>query len=147
VTQPFDASKSARLAVAILAVLALLGSGCGGAIRADELSRSVDTLVSSAGEGELLAEGVAADRTKATFVRVRARELGETVDHEAEKLDDASADPELAAEKKAAVGLAEHISSGLGQLQLSPTDESAATRAGKRFARLAARGERLTKSL
>jgi hypothetical protein len=133
--------------MAILTALAVMGSGCGGAIRADELSRSVDTLISSAGEGELLAEGVAADRTKATFVRVRARELGETVDHEAEKLNDASANPDLAAEKKAAVGLGEQISSALGQLQLAPTDELAATRASKRFARLAARGERLTGSL
>jgi hypothetical protein len=147
VKQPFEAPKGARLAVATLTVLAVLGSGCGGAIRADELSRSVDMLVSSAGEGELLAEGVAADRTKATFVRVRARELGEIVDHEGEKLNDASAKPELAAEKKAAVGLAEQISSALGQLQISPTDESAATRAGKRFARLAARGEHLSGSL
>ncbi len=145
--QPLEASKGARLAVAILTVLAVLGSGCGGAIRADELSRSVDSLVSSAGEGQLLAEGVAADRTKATFVRVRARELGETVDHEGEKLNDASAKPELAAEKKAAVGLAEHISSALGQLQLAPTDEPAATRAGKSLARLAAHGEQLSDSL
>ena len=145
--QPFDASNGARLAVATLTVLAVLASGCGGAIRADELSRSVDTLISSAGEGELLAEGVTADRTKATFVRVRTRELGEIVDHEAEKLNDASAKPDLAAEKKAAVGIAERISSALGQLQLAPSDESAATRAGKRFARLAARGERLTESL
>jgi hypothetical protein len=147
VKPPFEAPKGARLALATLTVLAVLGSGCGGAIRADELSRSVDMLVSSAGEGELLAEGVAADRTKATFVRVRARELGEIVDHEAEKLNDASAKPDLASEKKAAVGLAEHISSALGQLQLSPTDESAAMRASKRFGRLAARGERLTGSL
>jgi hypothetical protein len=147
VKQPFEASKGARLAVAILTVLAVMGSGCGGAIRADELSRSVDMLVSSAGEGELLAEGVAADRTKTTFVRVRARELGEVVDHEAEKLNDASAKPDLAAEKKAAVGLAERISAALGQLQLSPADESAATRAGKSLARLAARGERLSESL
>ena len=145
--QPFEVPNGARLAVATLTVVAVLGSGCGGAIRADELSRSVDTLVSSAGEGELLAEGVAADRTKTTFVRVRARELGETVDHEAEKLDDASANPDLAAEKKAAVGLAEHISSALGQLQLSPTDGPAATRVGKSLGRLAARGEQLSESL
>jgi fructosamine-3-kinase len=147
VKRPFEASKSARLAVAILTVVAVMGSGCGGAIRADELSRSVDSLVSSASEGQLLAEGVAADRTKATFVRVRARELGETVDHEGEKLNDASAKPELAAEKKAAVGLAEHISSALGQLQLAPTDESAATRVGKSLARLATHGEQLSESL
>jgi hypothetical protein len=147
VKQPFEASTGARLAVAILTVLVVMGSGCGGAIRADELSRSVDMLVSSAGEGELLAEGVAADRTKTTFVRVRARELGEIVDHEAEKLDDASAKPDLAAETKAAVGLAERIGSALGQLQLSPADESAATRVSERLARLAARGEQLSGSL
>jgi hypothetical protein len=133
--------------IVTLAVLATCGSGCGGDIRADELSRSVDTLISSAGEGRLLAQGVAEDRTKATFVRVRARELSEVTDHEAEKLNDASADSTLAPQKRAAVALAGQISTALLELQISPTDEEAAKRAERGLTRLASRGERLQSSL
>ena len=138
-----------RLGAAVACALALTlpASGCGGDIRADELSRSIDTLISSAGEGKLLAQGVADDRTKTTFTRVRATELTDDADHEAEKLSDATADPDLADEKKAAVALAEQISSALGELEVSPTDEETATRLERTFARLQSRAERLTESL
>ena len=84
----------ARARSTVLALLAatVLGAGCGGAMQPDELARSIGTLESAAAEGALLAEDVAADRTKATFARVHARDLGETVDHEAEKLHDAERD-------------------------------------------------------
>jgi hypothetical protein len=131
--------------VAVLVIATF--SACGGPIRADELSRSIDTLISSAGEGELLAQGVADDRTKTTFVRAHAREMGEVVDHEAEKLNDASANPDLSEEKRAAVGLAEQISSALGALQISPSDETTAAQVASELSRLAARGERLAGSL
>ena len=85
------------LTVVLLAGLTASTAGCGGDMRADELSRSIDTLISSAGEGQLIAEGVAADRTKTTFVRVRTRELGEVVEHETEKLSDATTSAGLAA--------------------------------------------------
>jgi fructosamine-3-kinase len=126
---------------------ALLWSGCGGDIRADELSRSIDTLVSSAGEGRLVAQDVAEDRTKTTFVRVRARELGETVDHESEKLADATADAAEAPEKRAAVALADRISTVLGQLQVEPSDESTARLAARELGRLRNRCESLQGSL
>ena len=64
----------------------------------EELAASVDTLSSSAAEGELLAGDVAEDRTKATFARVHARDLGNVVDHEAEKLADATPQPGIADE-------------------------------------------------
>jgi hypothetical protein len=134
------------LALGLVAV-ALAFSGCGGDMRPDELSRSIDTLISSAGEGRLIAEGVAEDRTKTTFVRVRTRELGETVDHESEKLSDATAEPGIAAEKRAAVALAEQISSVLGQLQVEPADEATAGAAERSFVRLSSRAERLQGSL
>ena len=139
---------SRRIAAALLAGAISLGwSGCGGDIRADELSRSIDTLISSAGEGQLLAEGVAEDRTKTTFVRVRARELGDVVEHESEKLSDASATRDLAAEKRAAVTLADRISSELGDLQVGPTDEASAGQEAQAFSRLATRGKSLQGSL
>jgi hypothetical protein len=133
--------------ILILGAIAVWGGGCGGDIRADELSRSIDTVISSAGEGRLLAQGVAEDRTKATFVRVRARELGELTVHEAEKLSDASATSALAPQKNAAVSLAGEVSTALGELQVSPTDKHVAERAEHTLGRLASRGERLQDSL
>jgi hypothetical protein len=138
-----------RFLAALLTAAVLSGAalGCGGDMRPDELSRSVDTLISTAGEGRLVAEGVADDRTKTTFVRVRARELGEEVDHEGEKLADATTSSELAAEKRAAVALADDISTELGRLQLTPTDEAEAEQTERALARLASRGEQLQESL
>ena len=141
--------KQGRIAsVSSLLALALIcAQGCGGDIQPDELSRSIDTLISSAGEGQLIAQGVAADRTKTTFVRVRSRELGETVDHESEKLNDATAAQPLSPEKRAAVALADRISTELGQLQVEPTDEASAEQVERRLSRLAAEAEKLQGSL
>ena len=77
--------------VALFGAVLAGAAGCGGPMEPQELARSVQTLESSASEGALLADGVARDRTKATFVRAHSRDLGETVDHEAEKLADADA--------------------------------------------------------
>ena|SRR5215207_4420778 len=132
---------SAAFAIAVAAVLC---SGCGGAMQADELVRSIGTLESSAAEGALLAHDVARDRTKATFARAHARELGEAVDHEAEKLQDASAEGEVAVRKRAAVDLGGRISEALGQIRTAPgseeegrSAEGALTRLGDRAGRLA----------
>ena len=73
------------MGIAATATLALSVAACGGAMRPEELGRSVDTLASAASGGRLISAGIARDRTKATFARVRAREPRETVDHEDEK--------------------------------------------------------------
>ena len=80
------------VALAVLGVMTAALAGCGGPITPGELSRSIQTMESSAAEGALLADDVARDRTKATFVRVHARDLSDVVTHEAEKLNDAQAD-------------------------------------------------------
>jgi len=131
--------------VALLAALALVvaAAGCGGPMRADELSRSIDTLASAAAEGALLADGAAQDRTKATFTRAHARELGETVEHEAEKLSDATANGAVATDKADAVELADRISQQLGQLQTAPDDRAGARSAGDRLRALADEATRL----
>jgi hypothetical protein len=141
------AGRTAPLALLALVAVAIPCGGCGGDIKPDELSRSIDTLISSASEGRLLAQGVAEDRTKATFVRVRARELTELTDHEGEKLNDASSTAALAADKRAAVALSGRISNALGDLQTSPTEPAIAERAEHELGRLASRGERLQDSL
>ena len=129
--------------LACLVLLAATLGGCGGDMRADELGRSVGTLGSAASEGSLLAQGVVENRTKTTFVRVRTRELGETVEHEAEKLSDASAVGAVATAKDRAVELAGSISQALGDLQTSPADAAEAHRAEATLRALAARADRL----
>jgi len=126
-----------------LALLLVGLAGCGGDMRADELSRSVETLGSSAAEGALLAQGVIEARTKTTFVRVHARELGETVEHEAEKLSDASAQGAVAADKARAVDLAGEISQALGDLQTAPDDRAGARRVAAQLQRSADAARRL----
>ena len=113
----------------------------------EELARSVDTLSSSAAEGGLIARDVARDRTKTTFARVRARELGGVVDHEAEKLSDATPQQGIGDEKLAAVQLAEAISQALGKIQISPADRVIARQAERRLDDLNKHGEALSKSL
>lgn len=86
-------------------------------MKPEELARGIQTLESTAAEGALLADDVARDHTKATFARVHAPELGETVDHEAEKLNDAEAEAEggVAPSKVRAIELAAQVSAALGR--------------------------------
>ncbi len=134
------------LAVAVVAA-AVTFAGCGGPMQPDELKRSIETLESSAAEGALLANGVARDRTKATFARVHARDLGETVDHEAEKLHDASAEGRVALRKAAAVDLAGRIAEALGQIQTAPDSTSEGRSAEATLTRLGDRAGRLAEGL
>jgi hypothetical protein len=121
--------------------------GCGGPMQSGELKESVETLTSSAREGALLADEAASDRTKATFTRVSARQLGEVVDHEAEKLSDAEADDAIGADKDRAVSLCEEVSKQLVELQVSPEDRPGAEDIHDELTRLAARAEDLANSL
>jgi hypothetical protein len=115
-----------RRSIASAFVLAALvgTTGCGGYIRNEELRRGVESLGSAAGEGKLLAQDVARDRTRSTFARVHARELADDVNHEAEKLRDAGAEGDLVQRKDDAVKLAQDISDALGELQVAPGDEA-----------------------
>ena len=136
-----------RSAAFAIAAAAVLGSGCGGLMQPDELARSIGTLESSAAEGALLAHDVARDRTKATFARAHARELGEAVDHEAEKLQDASADGEVRVRKSAAVDLAGRVSEALGKIQTAPGSEGDGRSAERALTRLGDRAARLAEGL
>lgn len=137
----------ARSTVLALLAAAALCAGCGGPMQPDELARSIGTLESAAAEGSLLAKDVADDRTKATFARAHARDLGETVDHEAEKLSDASANGLVAERKTAAVELADRIEQALGQIQIAPGSEQEGRSAEARLTRLGDRAGRLAEGL
>ncbi|HMJ94353.1 MAG TPA: hypothetical protein VK486_00760 [Thermoleophilaceae bacterium] len=123
--------------------------GCGGPMQPDELKRSIGTLESTAAEGALLADEVSRDRSKATFVRVHARELGETADHEAEKLNDAQAEAAggVAPAKVRAIDLADQISAQIGRIQVAPGSETEARAAQKALDDLSKRAGKLAEGL
>ena len=129
-------------------MLAVVLAGCGGPITHDELARSIETLESTAAEGALLANDVARDRTKATFARVHARDLGDVVQHEAEKLNDAEADQaDVAKAKTDAVDLADRIGSALGQIQTAPDSEQDGRTASDALTRLSDDAKQLADGL
>lgn len=105
-----------------LAGVVLVVAGCGDMSRG-ELERRVEALESMAAEGQLLAGEVARDRSKATFARVRARELAEDADHEAEKMADATPSEGLGDARDDAVEQARALADAFGTLQVFPGDE------------------------
>jgi hypothetical protein len=120
------------------AAAVLLVAGCGGPMKQTELADSIETIESSAAEGSLIASHAYTDKTKATFVRVRSRELGEELDHEQEKLTDAEAENgDVAADKDRAIDIADQASEQLGQLQVAPDDREAARAISVRLRELA----------
>jgi hypothetical protein len=135
------------LAAAFAAAVVFSLSGCGGPMQPEELGRSVDTLSSSASEGALIARDLARNRTKNTFARVRMRELGETVDHEAEKLSDATPQESIRGKKTEAVKLAEDISDALGKVQVSIDNRARAVQAAADLDDLSKRAEDLSNGL
>jgi hypothetical protein len=136
------------VALLVLGVMTAAPAGCGGPITPDELSRSIQTLESSAAEGALLADDVARDRSKATFVRVHARDLSDVVVHEAEKLNDAQADRgDVAAAKTRAIDLADRIDTALGQIQVAPGSESDGRKSADALTRLSEAAKKLADGL
>jgi hypothetical protein len=122
-------------------------AGCGGPITDDELQRGIETLGATASEGRLVALDVVEDRTKVTFVRVQARDLGDAAEHEAEKFNDAQAQPGNATVKDDAVKLAQAIDSALGDMQVAPSDRAVARRVASRLDALSKRADALTARL
>jgi small-conductance mechanosensitive channel len=135
-----------HLTTVVLLATAALG-GCGGPIKHDELERGVATLGATAAEGRLVALDVVEDRTKTTFVRVHSAALGDDAQHEAEKLADAQAPPDLVSAKAEAVRIAQAIDSALGDLQVSPSDRRVARQVEQRLDALSRQADRLTERL
>jgi uncharacterized membrane protein YccC len=108
------------------------------ACRAPRLLAALVALLLAAAEGSLIASHAYTNKTKATFVRVRARELGEELDHEQEKLHDADAEnDDVAADQERAIDIAGQASEQLGQLQSEPDDSEAARAISTRLRELA----------
>lgn len=128
-----DRSPIGAIAIALVLPLA----GCGGEMKQSELANSVETIESAAAEGSLLASQAYTDETKTTFVRVRARELGQELDHEEEKLNDAEAGPDVAGDQQRAIELIDEMSTQIGKLQAAPADKSSTSAISTRLRELA----------
>jgi hypothetical protein len=130
-----------------IAATALVLTGCGGPLTDDELERGIQSLGAGAAEGRLVALDAAENRTKTTFVRVEARDLGDAAEHEAEKLSDARTRAGNAAIAAQAAKLAQEISGQLGDLQVAPADRDVALRVAKRLDALSNRADALVAKL
>jgi len=121
-------------------------TGCGPLDRA-ELSRGVETLSALAAEGQLVADGVARDRTKATYTRVHARTLADDAGHEAEKIADADVQTGVEHERDQAVALAQQLDETLGELETFPGRERTGRQVHGDLTRIADGLDRLTRRL
>jgi hypothetical protein len=100
-------------------------AGCGRETRHD-VRQAVEQLGSIAAEGSLMAEDVARDRTKITYVRVHGEELSSQTEHEVEKLNDAPVDPDLHDDVDKAIKLASDIGGAIDDMRVSPQDREQA---------------------
>ena len=141
-------AQSRRMAVMalIVAAVAIGVAGCE-PLGPDELRREVQTIHSVAAEGSVLADQIAAQRTKRTFARVQARELGDSADHSAERLTDAHPQDDLIAQQNRAITLAQQTEDEIGQLEVAPDDAQAAQATAARLRSLAAKAAGLAESL
>jgi hypothetical protein len=107
--------------IALAATTSLATGGCGRESSHD-VRVSIEQISSIGSEGALMADDLARDRTKITYVRAHGEELSSQAEHEAEKLNDAPVAPELHARVQKAIGLAGEIGGGIDDLRVSPQD-------------------------
>ena len=117
-------------------------AGCGD-LSHDELDRRIEVLRSTAAEGNLIAQDVARDRTKITFVRVRGGELSDDVEHEQEKMADATPAPGEADRLDRASAIGDDISTAIDSLRPSPRDREQARSAAASLREAASKLDRL----
>jgi hypothetical protein len=129
-----------------LGVCLLLVAGCG-ELNRGELNRGVESLSALAAQGELLANGVARDATKATYTRVMAKTLGGESGHEAEKLVDAEPEAGTEAVRNAAARLAGELSDLFSELQTFAGDERRGSQVEGEMGKLKDRADTLVERL
>jgi hypothetical protein len=102
-------------ALALIAVLALLASGCGGGGRlsAKALTQQSTSLESLAAEGALLARHAGAGKTTRIFTRVHSGYLYEAASKEASSLRTAKTEPALEPKLRRIASLADKVSADL----------------------------------
>jgi len=127
-------------------VLVTLLAGCGREPR-HEVRISIEQLASISAEGALIADDLARDRTKTTFVRVHGSELSAQAQHEAEKLNDAPVAAAVRPAIKKAITLAADIGGAIDQLRTSPQDRGQARTAEHKLRQWADETSKLAMSL
>ena len=114
---------------------------------ADELRREVDTVHSTAAEASVLADQIAAQRTKRIFARVEARNLADAAEHSAERLTDSNPAAGLESQLQRAITLAEDVSDAAGSLEVAPDDADAAGHVAQRLRDLGRQTDELAGSI
>jgi hypothetical protein len=94
-----------------------------------------------------MADDVARDRTKTTFVRVHGEELSSQAQHEAEKLNDDPVSPDLHARVRVAIKLAGDIGSAIDEIRTSPQDRGQARQDAIKLRHLADEAQKLASSI
>jgi hypothetical protein len=125
----------------------LLGLVACGREARHQVQLSVEQLSSIAEEGALMADDVARDRTKTTFVRVHGEDLSSQAEHESEKLNDDPVSPDLHGKVQSAIKLAGDIGSAIDDLRTSPDDASQARQAAVKLRRSADQARKLADSI
>ena len=130
----------------VLGAFCVVIAGCGPLSRS-ELTRGVETLSAVAAESQLVADGVAQDRTRSTYARVQARTLAEDAAHEAEKLADATVESGFEKQRDRAVVLAGRLDDTVGSLETYPGDERVGANVHDELMSIADDLDRLTQRL
>jgi hypothetical protein len=112
-------------ALAAVAAVALLASGCGsgGTLSAKALSQESKSLQSLAAEGALLARDSAAGRTTGTFTRVHSEDLYKAASKSATSLQSAKTAPPLEPKLEQTASAASKVSADLKRLGHASTVE------------------------
>ncbi|MDX6673697.1 MAG: hypothetical protein QOH11_1115 [Solirubrobacteraceae bacterium] len=130
--------------VAVLATFLL--AGCG-SLESNELKDSVGTIHSAVQEGAILAGDAAKGRTTTNFVRAYAGQLSSALQHETEKLSDATPAQGVAPKVQRAIKAASDGSSALDDLRASPNDRAKAAVARKQLLAAAKKSDDLDQEL
>lgn len=134
------------IAACLLGGLLFVLAGCGPEPR-HQIRVGIEQLASIAGEGALMADDVARERTKTSFVRVHGEELSAQAQHEAEKLSDETIPSDLKARAQAAIKLASQIGGAIDDLRTSPHDLGQARRERAQLRRWSDEADKLAKSI
>ena len=127
-------------------LVALVLAGCD-PLDANELKHELGTIHSTAAEGALLARLAAEGRTKPSFIRVHGRDLSDTADSRAQKLQDGSKPAGLKPQIDKAIDLASSISSDISDMTLKPHDRALAAKTEQKLLKEAADAQKMEDSL
>jgi hypothetical protein len=124
------------LAASCCCILPLSTAGCESA--SDRVQINVQSLVSDARDGSLLAEQIDSGRAGAVFARAHAQELQDDADQVQKNVHDQQVPGHEAIEQ-----LADQIGTALGNLAVSPDDPSVAQEARRSLDQLAQKASRM----